>query len=40
MSQGIKRLEKKNRDDKIIAKATVKLRGTLTRNRNEKYLFT
>ncbi len=40
MSQGIKRLEKKIRDDKTIAKAIAKLRGALTRNREEKYLFT
>ncbi len=40
MSQGIKRLEKKIRDDETIAKAIAKLRGALTRNREEKYLFT
>lgn len=40
MSQGIKRLEKKIRDDETIAKAIAKLRGALTRNRNVKYLFT
>ena len=40
MSQGIKRLEKKIRDDKTIAKAIAKLRGALTRNSEEKYLFT
>jgi len=40
MSQGIKRLEKKIRDDETIAKAIARLRGALTRNREEKYLFT
>ncbi len=40
MSQGIKRLEKKIRDDITIGKAIAKLRGALTRNREEKYLFT
>jgi len=48
MSQGIKRLEKKIRDDETIAKAIAetiakaiaRLRGALTRNRKEKYLFT
>ncbi len=40
MSQGIKRLEKKIRDDETIAKAIAKLRRALTRNREENYLFT
>ena len=40
MSQGIKRLEKKIRDDEAIGKAIARLRRTLTRNRKEKYLFT
>jgi len=40
MTQGIKRLEKKISDDETIAEAIAKLRGALTRNREEKYLFT
>lgn len=39
MSQGIKRLEERIREDETIAKAIVKLRRVLTRNRKRKYLF-
>ncbi len=39
MSQGIRRLEKKIRDDETFAKAIAKLRRALTRNREKKILI-